>query len=139
MGCTENGHNHYRGKVMEPSCSTQKVQYGKYRKRHRYKEKRTAEQSDITIAYEIADPYNVIQYKKADGKTEPYIPKFNRLTANQKCDRKQIGDAADLLDDLNPMRDRCALFRLSLRRKNGISNVDQHGQSKHHKSNPRKG
>lgn len=50
---------------------------------------------------------------------------------------KQIGDAADLFNNFNPMCDHYGLFRFSSWREQDIDDVDQHGQRKDHKPNPK--
>ena len=49
MRCAENGHKYPGGQVMQPNGSTQEVKHWKYRKRHRDKEERMAQQEDLPI------------------------------------------------------------------------------------------
>ena len=76
---------------------------------------------------------------KNGGEEKPYAVPVNRLSAHEKRHREQVGDAADLLDGLHPMRDRRGRLRLARRGKYGIGDVDEHGQRKNHKPHPGEG
>lgn len=64
MRCAENGHNYHSGQVMQPNGSTQEIKHGKYRKRHRDKEKRAIQQaiSRPPAKYMIVRPGVVIKF-----------------------------------------------------------------------------
>ena len=64
MCCTKNGHNNRGGKVVQPNGSTQKVKYGKHRKRHWHKEKCAVQQVNLSFTDKIADPYGIVQYQE---------------------------------------------------------------------------
>ena len=121
---------------MQPDGGAQKVQHGEHRQRHRDKEKRTAQKRNLPSAHKIAEPHGVVQNQESCRKGKPDAPKAESFPAHKQRNRKQIGDAADLFDDLNPMRDRYGLFRFSSWRKHDIGDVDQHGQRKDHRPNP---
>ncbi len=46
---------------MQPNGSTQEIKHGKYRKRHRDKEKRAIQQGNLPSADKISNPYGIIQ------------------------------------------------------------------------------
>ena len=121
---------------MQPDGGAQKVQHGEHRQRHWNKEKRTTQQGDFSATHKIAEPHGVVQNQESCRKIKPATPEAELIPAHKQRNCKQIGDAADLFDDLNPMRDRCGLFRFSSWRKHDIGDVDQHGQRKDHKPNP---
>ena len=139
MRRTENHHDDRSRKVFQPDGGAQKVQHREHRQRHRDKEKRTAQKRNLPSAHKIAEPHGVVQNQENCRKGKPDAPEAESFPAHKQRNRKQIGDAADLFDDLNPMCDRCGLFRFSGRQKHDIGDVDQHGQRKDHKPDPRKG
>lgn len=59
--------------------------------------------------------------------------------AHQKRQQQQIGNAADLLRQLHPAGGRRGRLPFSRRRKKDIGDIDQHGQRKDRKADPRKG
>ena len=121
---------------MQPDGGAQKVQHGEHRQWHRGKEERTAQQGDLPPARKTADPHGIVQKQENCRKGKANAPEAEIFPAYKQRNRKQIGDAADLFDDLNPMRDRRGLFRFSGWWKHDIGNVDQHGQRKDHKPDP---
>ena len=98
---------------MQPDGGAQKVQHGEHRQRHWNKEKRTTQQGDFSATHKIAEPHGVVQNQESCRKIKPATPEAELIPAHKQRNCKQIGDAADLFDDLNPMRDRCGLFRFS--------------------------
>ena len=124
---------------MQPDGRAQKVQHGEHRQRHRDREKRTAQQGDLPPAHKIAQPYAIVQNQESCRKIKPATPEAELIPAHKQRNCKQIGDAADLFNNFNPMCDRYGLFCFSSWRKHDIGDVDQHGQRKDYKPEPCEG
>lgn len=106
MGRAEDYHQDCRWDVMQPESGTEKIQNGEHRERHRDEEKHALKQRDVPPEHKIADPYGVVQKKKSHGEEKPRAPDAYRRSAYQKCHRQQISNAAGLLHNLYPTRDR---------------------------------
>lgn len=98
---------------MQPDGGAQKVQHGEHRQRHRDKEKRTTQQGDFSATHKIAEPHGVVQNQESCRKIKPTTPEAELIPAHKQRNCKQIGDAADLFNNFNPMCDHYGLFRFS--------------------------